>query len=119
MTMPNRADVAPPARPGRARIAVVALALVAPACTGCGREYFRQWADQDVSEAVFEKTRDPRWSMNLFSIEPPALSRFAYPYDPDRPPAPPDDYAAEALSPVPQWPIFRLLTPAEGTGYLG
>lgn len=84
---------------------------------GCTREFFREWADQDVAEAVFEKTRDPRWRMEMFTIEPPSLSRFADPYDPDRPPAPPDDRAAEALSPVPQWPVHRLLTPAEGTGY--
>ena len=64
---------------------------------GCGREFFREWANQDVSEAVFEKSRDPRWRLDLFSIEPPALSRYADPYDPDRPPAPPDDYATEAL----------------------
>ncbi len=96
--------------------AALLLAMVGGA--GCGREFFREWADQDVSEAVFEKSRDPRWRLETFSIEPPALSRFADPYDPDRPPAPPDDYAAEKLSPVPQWPHHRLLTPVEGTGYL-
>jgi hypothetical protein len=85
---------------------------------GCGREFFRNWADQDVSEAVFEKTRDPRWTIEKFTIEPPSLARYADPYDPDRPPAPPDDRAAEALSPVPQWPHHRLLVPQEGTGYL-
>jgi len=56
--------------------------------------------------------------MDIFSIEPPALSRFADPYDQDVPPAPPDDPAVEALSPVPQWPDNRLLIPVEGTGYL-
>ena len=56
--------------------------------------------------------------MDIFSVEPPALSRFADPYDQEVPPAPPDDPAAEALSPVPQWPDNRLLVPAEGTGYL-
>ena len=103
----------------RRRIGVVpALILAVASGAGCGREFFRNWADQDVSEAVFEKSRDPRWRLDTFSHEPPALSRFANPYDPDRPPAPPDDYAAEALSPMPQWPHHRLLTPAEGTGYL-
>lgn len=102
-----------PARPA------LALALASFAgLTGCGREFYRNWADQDVTEAVFEKSRDPRWTIPLFSIEPPSMSRFADPYDPDRPPAPPDDPAAEALSPVPQWPHHRLLVPAEGTGYL-
>jgi hypothetical protein len=84
---------------------------------GCGREFFRQWADQDVTEVIFEKSRDPRWRLDLFSAEPPALSRFADPYDIDQPPAPPDDPAAEATSPVPQWPHNRLLVPQEGTGY--
>ncbi len=60
----------------------------------------------------------PRYRLDLFSIEPPALSRFADPYDPDRPPAPPDDFAAQSLSPVPQWPDHRLIMPVEGTGYL-
>lgn len=95
---------------------LAALALVSQA--GCGREFFREWANQDVSEAIFEKSRDPRWRIEQFTVEPPALARFANPYDPDRPPAPPDDRATEALSPVPQWPDNRLLVPAEGTGYL-
>ncbi len=85
---------------------------------GCGREFYREWANQDVSEAVFEKTRDPRWRLDEFSIDPPSLARFADPYDQDRPPAPPDDFPAQALSPVPQWPQHRLLMPVEGTGYL-
>ena len=86
--------------------------------SGCGREFFREWANQDVSQAIFEKSRDPRWVIDLYSHTPPAMSRFADPYDPDNPPAPPDDFAAEALSPVPQWPGNRLLVPLEGTGYL-
>jgi hypothetical protein len=85
---------------------------------GCTREFYREWANQDVSEAVFEKSRDPRWRIDVFSVEPPMLSRFADPYDQDVPPAPPDDPASEALSPVPQWPDNRLLMPVEGTGYL-
>ena len=109
-------------RPGtlRARRAALALAfaLGASATTGCGREFFREWADMDVSEAVFEKSRDPRWRLETFSIEPPAMSRHGNPYDPDRIPAPPDDRATEALGPVPQWPVNRLLTPTEGTGYI-
>ncbi|WP_165071013.1 TolC family protein [Paludisphaera rhizosphaerae] len=84
---------------------------------GCTREFFREWANQDVSEAVFEKSRDPRWRLDTFSVEPPALSRFADPYDQEFPPAPPDDPAAEALSPVPQSPDNRLMIPVEGTGY--
>ena len=97
---------------------VILAALVVGPQTGCTREFFREWANQDVSEAIFEKSRDPRWRLDTFSIEPPALSRFADPYDQDAPPAPPDDVVAEALSPVPQWPSNRLIVPVEGTGYL-
>ncbi|HEV3167838.1 MAG TPA: hypothetical protein VGZ22_27805, partial [Isosphaeraceae bacterium] len=85
---------------------------------GCTREFFREWANQDVSEAVFEKSRDPRWRLEMFSVEPPSLARYASPYDPDTPPAPPDDYATQSLSPQPQWPDNRLIVAAEGTGYL-
>jgi len=107
-----------PSRAARtARSAVLAAATLIGSA-GCTREFFRNWADQDVTEAVFEKSRDPRFRLDLFTIEPPALSRFADPYDPENPPAPPDDLAAEALSPTPQWPRHRLMTPVEGTGYL-
>ncbi len=102
-------------RPGRV-VAIVLLALGSH--TGCGREFYREWANQDTSEAIFEKSRDPRYRLDLFSWEPPALSRYADPYDRDRPPAPPDDAAAQFLSPVPQWPDHRLIMPVEGTGYL-
>lgn len=103
--------------PARAKLAGLAL-LCLTAQAGCGREFFREWANQDASEAIFEKSRDPRWRLDQFSIEPPALSRFASPYDPDQPPAPPDDRASQAMAPVPQWPDNRLIVPAEGTGYL-
>jgi hypothetical protein len=103
--------------PTRGSIRLVWLIVGALPLAGCGREFFREWANQDASEVVFEKSRDPRWRLDMFSIEPPAMSRFANPYDPDFPPAPPDDYATEAMSPVPQWPDHRLLVPTEGTGY--
>ena len=97
-------------------VPLAALALIVE--PGCGREFFRDWANQDASETAFEKSRDPRWRLDVFSVEPPAMSRFADPYDPDFPAAPPDDYATQAMSPVPQWPDNRLIIPAEGTGYL-
>ncbi len=118
MTLPRRARRRTPGRPARlAAASALAIATLTNA-GGCGREFFREWADQDVTEAVFEKSRDPRWRVDLFSIESPALARYADPYDPDRPPAPPDDYATEALSPVAQNPHHRLLVPVEGTGYI-
>jgi len=99
-------------------VPLTALTIASIGSSGCTREFFRQWANQDVTEAVFEKSRDPRYRLDMFSIEPPAMSRFADPFDPDHPAAPPDDVAAEALSPVPQVPRTRLLSPIEGTGYL-
>ncbi len=86
--------------------------------SGCGREFYREWANQDVTEAIYEKSRDPRYRIDEFSIDPPSMARFADPYDPDRPPAPPDDFAAQSLSPVPQNPDHRMIMPVEGTGYL-
>src|SRR3954463_2157527 len=109
----------PPKRPQTRRLGPIALlALALGTQPGCQREFYREWANQDVSEAVFEKSRDPRIRMDMFSIDPPALARYADPYDPDVPPAPPDDRATQALSPTPQWPDNRLITPVEGTGYL-
>src|SRR5208337_452904 len=32
--------------------------------SGCTREFFRDWANQDAAEAVFEKSRDPRWRLD-------------------------------------------------------
>jgi len=117
MPMTLKAHPTNPPRRSRTRVRFL-VALVLGTQAGCTREFFREWANQDVTEAVFEKSRDPRWRLDLFSVEPPALSRFADPYDPDAPPAPPDDYATQALSPAPQWPDNRLIVPLEGTGYL-
>lgn len=115
MTVQNEAN----ARPSWSRRRLALLGALALATHGgCTREFFRNWANQDVSEAVYEKSRDPRWRLDMFTIEPPALSRFADPTDQDSPPAPPDDRATEAMGPVPQWSDTRLIVPLEGTGYL-
>jgi hypothetical protein len=119
--MKNRVDTSlpegrRPSRRSRRLGAIALLALLSQA--GCGREFYREWANQDVSEAVYEKSRDPRFRIDLFSIDPPVDARFADPYDPDRPPAPPDDPVARYLSPAPQNPDFQLVVPLEGTGYL-
>jgi hypothetical protein len=109
----------PSPRPHSRRLGPIAvLALALGVLSGCGREFYRQWANQDASEAVFEKSRDPRFRLDMFSIDPPSMARHADPYDPDVPPAPPDDHTTEALAPAPQWPGNRLLVPVEGTGYL-
>ena len=75
MKIRTEAQVRAKAAARRCRRAGLALALAmgAASSTGCGREFFREWADQDVSEAVFEKSRDPRFRLDFFSIEPPAM----------------------------------------------
>jgi hypothetical protein len=113
---PREANPRRAARNRRRAVTLALLAALAPA--GCGREFFREWANQDVSEVVFEKSRDPRFRIDTFSIAPPWMSRYAHPYDPDFPPSPPDDFASQALSPIPQWSKNQLMVPAEGTGYL-
>ena len=118
--MKTRTALWSPAKTRRRFRRLAALALLAlGTLSGCGREFYREWANQDVTEAIFEKSRDPRYRLDMFSITPPALARFADPYDPDRPPAPPDDFAAQSLSPVPQWPDHRLIMPVEGTVICG
>ncbi len=107
---PRRATEPRRAATSRRRAATLAL-LAALSPLGCGREFFREWANQDVSEAIFEKSRDPRWRIDVFSVDPPWMARYADPYDRDFPPAPPDDYATQALSPVPQWSYNRLIVP--------
>ncbi|MHB1562401.1 MAG: hypothetical protein ACYC61_33590, partial [Isosphaeraceae bacterium] len=69
---------------GAVRAVLLAALAVGPQA-GCTREFFREWANQDVSEVIFEKSRDPRWRLDTFSVESPALSRFADPYDQDAP----------------------------------
>jgi outer membrane protein TolC len=65
--------------------------LLVPAC---GRSYYREAADQEVTELVKEKSDDPRWSLPYFSIDLDPRSRYYDPTDPDRPPMPPDDPAS-------------------------
>ena len=45
-------------RRSSARIAAIAL-LCLLSQAGCGREFYREWANQDVSEAVFAPTLEP------------------------------------------------------------
>ena len=58
---------------------------------GCTRRYYRQRADEDVYQAVAEKSLDAFGAAPVFSIELSPQSRLYDPFDPDRPPLPPDD----------------------------
>ena len=56
---------------------------------GCGREFFRHWADQDATEAIFEKSRDPRWRLERLTLEPPRSRASPIPITPTASPRPP------------------------------
>src|SRR6266481_1332584 len=71
---------------------------------GCTRPFFRKRADEQASEVLAEKDRDPAWKIEQWHVYPDPRARFADPTNPDRPPMPPDDEAAYALSPHPQRP---------------
>ena len=103
---------------GSARLAVYALvSLVVGA--GCTRKFFREMADKDVAGVITQKNVFPDWAVKNWHVYPDPRSRFADPFNPDRPPYPPDDYAARLLSPNPQHPTKRTGTGRfDGEGYL-
>ncbi len=44
--------------------------------SGCTRDYYRQQADDDVYCAVQEKTTDPRWAIQNYTIDVDPRSRY-------------------------------------------
>ena len=71
---------------------VLVLLLLA---AGCTRPFYRRWADRDSYFAINERNGNPEWHLPRIDIDPAPLSRLADPYNPDRPPMPPDDPAAD------------------------
>lgn len=69
------------------------LALLA-ALGGCSQRHYRLEADREVLELIDEKSHDPRWGLDCFSVELNPHSRYYDDYDPDEPPMPPDDPAS-------------------------
>ena len=96
----------------------IVLALCLMSVTGCTRRFFRNRADQEVSEVLAQKDRYPAWQIEQFHVYPDSRARFADPTNPDRPPMPPDDPAAYDLSPVTQKPGKSGIARVEGEGYL-
>jgi len=95
---------------------VLLLLLVAP---GCSRKFFRNAADKDVAAIISQKNQFPDWAVKNWFVYPHPDARFADPFNPDRPPYPPDDYAARLLSPNPQHPTKRTgVGRVDGEGYL-
>jgi outer membrane protein TolC len=78
-------------------IATAILPAVLSAAVGCSREHYRRTADQDVYQAVGQKTCDPFWPLEGYTIQPSPESRFYDGADPNFPPMPPDDPAAHKL----------------------
>ncbi len=88
-TMRNaRAPRAATSRRGRWLVHCAWLACVLGACS---RGAYREAADREVARLIAEKSNDPRWALEDFSIELDPRSRYYDSSDPVRPPMPPDD----------------------------
>ncbi|QJW93632.1 TolC family protein [Frigoriglobus tundricola] len=97
--------------------AVALLALVFG--PGCTRHDFRRRADKDVEGIISQKNMFSAWEVKNWHVYPDPRSRYADNTNPDRPPYPPDDYAARLLSPNPQKPSKLSGTGrVDGEGYV-
>ncbi|MDA7951568.1 MAG: TolC family protein [Pirellulaceae bacterium] len=76
---------------------VLGLCFLLLSTVGCSRSYYRQQADNEAYALVAEKTADPRWPLENFSIEPDYRSRMFDPFSLDCPPIPLDDPASGAF----------------------
>jgi hypothetical protein len=97
---------------------LLALLLASLVGAGCTRRFFRERADRDIGNLLTEKNVFEPWKIEDWHVYPDGRARFADPTNPDRPPMPPDDPAARALSPNPQRPGKAGVALIEGTGYL-
>ena len=73
------------------------LVLLLGATTGCHRADYRRRADAQAYELVQQKANNPHWALPDYTIEISPQSRMYSPFNPDRPPMPPDDPAAHQL----------------------
>ncbi len=87
--------------------ALVACLCAGVALWGCSRSRYRTQADQQAYRVIEERNDDPRWSVPRYEIEVDPRSRYYDPFDPDRPPMPPDDPAShvymEVVNGIPGW----------------
>lgn len=97
------------------RAALVGVVLL----SGCTRCYYREKSDKVVDQLLEKKDQYPQWQIEAYHVYPDPRARFADPTNPDRPPMPPDDPAAKALSPNPQKPYKKAgIAYIEGDGWL-
>jgi len=78
-------------------LAVSCFMLATLITTGCGRAHYRRTADEDAYKAIGQKTCDPYWPLEGYTIKPSPESRFYDGSDPDFSPMPPDDPASHKL----------------------
>jgi outer membrane protein TolC len=62
---------------------------------GCTRAYYRKQADRETYHAIQERNFNPAWNIPNNCLEVPPQSRLFDPFNPDRPPMPPDDPGAD------------------------
>jgi hypothetical protein len=85
---------------------------------GCTRCFYRNKADEEVSEVLAQKDKYPAWAIEQMHVYPDPRARFADADDPDHPAMPPDDPASYAMAPHPQKPGKAGVARTEGNGYL-
>jgi outer membrane protein TolC len=79
----------------RAATPILTAALLA---VGCTRAHYRKAADGETYSILAERQAlGPGYGIGRTQLEPPPFSRLADPFNPDRPPKPPDDPAAGVL----------------------
>jgi hypothetical protein len=91
---------------------------LACALAGCSRRFYRNQTDREVDEVLCEKDIFPEWKIENMHVYPDPRARHGDPSNPDRPPMPPDDPAAQMLGPNPQKPRHAGRGRVEGTGWL-
>jgi outer membrane protein TolC len=75
--------------------------LVVVLASGCSRAFYRRSADRETYQAIAQHSDEARWPIASADVTPPPASRLHDPFNPDRPPMPPDDPAADFFM---RWP---------------
>jgi outer membrane protein TolC len=71
------------------------LLLLLIALGGCSREWYRRDADRETYHILDERRREDIWPIANDGIDRPPASRLHDPFNPNYPPMPPDDPAAD------------------------
>ncbi len=71
------------------------LLLLLAALSGCSRAWYRRSADNETYHILDERRREDVWPIANDGIDRPPASRLYDPFNPNYPPMPPDDPAAD------------------------